>query len=77
MSFIRSGRPWSVIVLLGLAAMGLGLAYQFVVAVDVVALGDPAASAAAVMLSFSGGVMAILGAILWFAAGGGERNDEA
>lgn len=77
MSFIRSGRPWSVIVLLGLAGLGLGLAYQFVVAVDVVALGDPAASAAAVMLSFSGGLMAILGAILWFAAGGGERNDEA
>lgn len=75
MSFIRNGAPWSWAVLLGLGTMAFALAIQFSGAVETVAAVEPAAKGIVFMLPFSGGAMALLGAIAWFATR--EKKDRS
>lgn len=76
MSRFREGRPWSVLLVLGLAAIGLGVLARVLSSADPQAFDEPATRFGAAVLSYAGGALAIFGAIAWFAVIG-KRSDEA
>jgi len=75
-SKFRDGRPWSVLLVLGVGAICLGLFARALGSVDPQAFDLPATKYGVAMLAYGGGALAIFSALAWFAVIG-KRHDEA